>query len=185
VSDGEVLVGTTANYTALKAYPDLLEAAHRLVEKGLPVRFVAMGQGPLEQEIRRVHASLGLGDRFLLLGYQQDVPRVLSACDVFVLASLNEGLPLALMEALAMGLPIVATSVGGIPEGVSDGVEALLVPPSRPELLAGALETLVRDPQMRRRMAEASLARGEYFHISRAVGELEAVYGRMIAGRPG
>jgi glycosyltransferase involved in cell wall biosynthesis len=178
----EVLVGTVGNLRPQKGYPILMEAAHRVVGQGLPVRFAAVGYGPLEGEIRGLRRSLGLEDRFHLLGYREDSARILAGCDLFVLASLYEGLPLAMMEALALGLPVVATAVGGIPEGVSDGVEGLLVPPGRPDLLAEALAALVRDQPLRERMSQAAWQRADYFDIGRAVRGTEAIY-RRLAGR--
>src|SRR5207302_1361596 len=90
-------------------------------------------------------ASLGLGDRFRVLGYVDDAAAVLSASDVFVLASQVEGLPIALLEAMAMGLPVVATSVGGTPQVVTQGVEGLLVPSGSPDALAAAIGDLAGD----------------------------------------
>ena len=116
--------------------------------------------------MRALHERLGLGDRVLLLGQRDDAVRVLAACDVFTMASDNEGLPVALMEALALGLPVVATAVGGIPEAVTDGVEGLLVPPSRP----GCARPGHRDDHLRPRssapqMAAAATIAGERFDI--------------------
>ena len=87
------------------------------------MRFLAAGQGPLEADVRAAAARLGLDERFRLLGYVEDTPALLGASDVFVLASRVEGLPIALLEAMAMGLPVVATAVGGTPKVVTDGVE--------------------------------------------------------------
>ena len=86
-----------------------------------PARFAAVGQGPLADEVAALHASLGLGDRFLLLGFRRDVHDLMAAADVFTLASAHEGLPVAVMEAFAAGLPVVATAVGGVPQQVTDG----------------------------------------------------------------
>lgn len=182
VGRDEVVVGTVAHLRPQKGYPILLEAARRVLDEGLPVRFVAVGRGPQEAEIRAIHARLGLGDRFILMGFRQDATRVMAGFDVFALASHNEGLPLALMEALALGIPVVATAVGGIPEGVTDGVEALLTPPSRPELLADAIETLVRDPVLRARMSAAAADRGRAFDIRGSARRVEEVY-RSVVGR--
>jgi glycosyltransferase involved in cell wall biosynthesis len=98
------------------------------------------------------------------------------------LASHYEGYPIAIMEALAVGLPIVATSVGGVPEGVRDGVEGLLVPPKRPDLLAEAIEALVADPARRAAMAVAAAERGRGYDIESAVARTEQIY-RDICGR--
>jgi glycosyltransferase involved in cell wall biosynthesis len=180
-----LVVGTVANLRAQKAYPDLLEAALEVVE-GLPqVRFVAVGQGPLEADIRSLHDQLGLGNRFLLLGHRPDAVRVMAACDVFVLASLYEGLGVAVMEALALGLPVVATAVGGVPEVVEHGREGLLVPPGRPHDLAAALVALLTDAEGRQRMAAAAGSRGAELSIDTAVRRTEAVYRELAVGAPG
>lgn len=182
IAADEVLVGTVANYRAQKAYPDLLQAARLVLDAGASVRFAAVGQGPLEDDIRREHAVLGLGDGFLLLGAKQDPSAVMAGCDIFVLASHYEGYPIALMEALALGLPIVATAVGGVPQAVSRGVEGLLVPPGRPDLLAAAILDLAASPDRRRRMASAARGRSASFDIGRACARVEGVYGEVVSG---
>jgi len=178
---GELLIG---NLRAQKAYPDLLEAARRVLGSGAPARFVAVGQGPLENDIRALHARLGLGERFELVGARHDATRVMAACDLFVLASHFEGYPVAIMEALALGLPIVATNVGGVPQAVRQGIEGLLVPPRRPDLLAEAILTLMHDPERRAEMALASEARAGEFDIGRATRRLEDLYRSLVAMSP-
>jgi glycosyltransferase involved in cell wall biosynthesis len=182
IGPDEIVVGTIANYRALKAYPDLLAAAVEATGRHPGLRFVAVGQGPLEAEVHRLHAELGLGDRFLLLGYRADAVRMLAGCDVFVLASLVEGLPVALMEALALGLPVVATRVGGIPEAVGPE-EAELVPPSDPAALAEALVTLASDPTRRERMATAAAVRSSAFDIRGAAARIEEIYVEELTQR--
>lgn len=181
---GEVLVGTVANFRPQKAYPDLLAAAALVRDSGAPVRFVVVGQGPLEYEVRRLRADLGLDGSILLLGQRDDAMRVMAGCDVFVLASHYEGYPVAVMEALALGLPVVATRVGGVPEAVRDGVEGLLVPPGRPDVLAKSVVRLADDPELRAGMARNALVRGDRFDISGAVRRIEDIY-RAVAGKPG
>jgi glycosyltransferase involved in cell wall biosynthesis len=175
-----LVVGTVANLRAQKAYPDLLVAALEVVERLPHVRFVAVGQGPLHAEVHALHARLGLGDRLLLLGHRPDAVRVMAACDVFVLASLYEGLGVAVMEALALGLPVVATAVGGVPEVVQHGREGLLVPPGRPHTLASALMSLLTDAERRRRMSEAAARRGGELSIDSAVRRTQAVYHELV-----
>ncbi len=181
IGPDEIVAGTIANFRRQKDYPNLLRAAALLARRDVPVRIVAVGQGPLEAETRRLHASLGLGDRVLLLGHREDAVRVLGACDLFTLASDNEGLPVALMEALALGLPVAMTAVGGVPEAITDGVEGRLVPPSNPDALAGAIEELVCDPVLRARMAAAARIRGQRFDITIAVARIEAIYREVVA----
>jgi glycosyltransferase involved in cell wall biosynthesis len=179
------VVGTVANLRAQKAYPDLLAAAAAVLERLPGARFVAVGQGPLEAEIRALHARWGLGDRFLLLGHRPDAVRVMAACDVFVLASHWEGLGVAVMEALALGLPVVATAVGGVPEVVEHGREGLLVPPCRPAELAKAIATLLTETETRQRMAEAAAQRGAELSIDSAVRRTEAMYHQLAMAAPG
>jgi glycosyltransferase involved in cell wall biosynthesis len=177
----EIVIGTVANYREQKDYPTLLEAAADVIGRGLLVRFVAVGQGPLHDAIHARHEALGLGDRFLLLGYRADAVRVLAACDVFCLASRWEGLPVALMEALVLGLPVVATAVGGVAEAVTDGREGLLVAPGRPRELADALARVVTDARLRASLARAASERGASFDITRATRRIEARYREMTA----
>ena len=127
VEDDQVLAITVANLRKNKDYPNLLRAAAAALELEPRLRFVAVGQGPLEAEIRALHAELGLGDRFQLLGYRRDVDALMAASDLFLLGSAHEGLPVAIMEAFAAGLPVVATNVGGVPQQVLDGVHGFSV----------------------------------------------------------
>lgn len=180
VADDRVLVGTVANLRRQKAYPDLLSAARLVIDAGANVTFVAVGQGPLEAELRTRHAELRLGDDFRFLGYREDAMRVLAACDLFVLASHHEGLPVAIMEALVLGLPIVATAVGGVTEAVADEVEGLLVPPARPDLLAAAIRDLAGDPERRVLMGKAAARRGDAFDILSAARRIEDIYREVL-----
>ena len=181
VTDDEIVVGTVANLRSTKGYPDLLVAAREVTRREARVRFVAAGRGPLEQELREQKDRLGLGDRFSFLGYRADAVRVMSAFDIFCLASHYEGLPIALMEALALGLPVVATDVGGVAELVTDGKEGFLVPPSRPEVLADAIVRLARDPGRRAEMSEHARARADALDAPRSVREIEDVYFEITA----
>jgi glycosyltransferase involved in cell wall biosynthesis len=178
IGDDEVLVVTVANYRKDKDYPTLLEAAALVAEDPAlgHVRFVAVGQGPLAAEIEARLDRLDLGDRFRLLGYRPDAARVLAGGDVFALSSTNEGYPVALMEALALGLPVVATGVGGVKVAIRDGVEGLLVAPGSPSDLAAALTRISSDPQLRSQMSAAAAARGEDYSITRSAARLADVY---------
>src|SRR6185503_12352919 len=108
---------------------------------------------------------------------------VLAAADAFVLGSRNEGLPVAVMEALALGLPVVATSAGGVPEAVRSGIEGLLVPTQSPAALARAIERLRVDPALRSRLARAARARAAAFDASVAVTRLETIYEAVATRR--
>ena len=184
--DGDVVVVTVANLRREKALDVLLAAAAEVLAGplGSRTRFALVGQGPLADELARRHAELGLGDRFRLLGYRPDAPAVLAAGDVFCLSSRHEGRPVALMEALALGLPVVATAVGGVPDAVAGDDElAVLVPPDRPDLLAEALTAVIGDDGRRAAMARAAARAGDDVGIEPAQRHLEALYRRLADQR--
>ena len=180
----EVVIGTVANLRVQKDYPTLLDAARLLVDRGVAFRLVAVGQGPLEREITSRRDELGLGDHVVLAGFRPDAVEVMAACDVFVLASAWEGLPVAVMEAAALGLPIVATSVGGIAEQFGP-TDALLVPPRDPVALAGALEAVLTDPRRRAELASAARSAAARFDIRRAIDTITTRYEQFVGVSPG
>lgn len=182
LDDGVVVIGTVANFRPQKDHATLLAAVARLDD--LPVRLVVVGQGPLESEIRGRCTELDLDERVTFTGFRSDATSVMAAFDVFVLSSSWEGLPVALMEALALGLPVVSTAVGGVAELLTDEHDALLVPPASPAELAAALRRVVSDEVLRARLARASAARASDVDVTRSVAEIEAVYRQVTAGRP-
>lgn len=185
VGEDELLVGTVANFTEQKGYPDLLEAARMLIERYPRIRFAIGGRGPMEDAIRAQRDRLGIADRFDILGPLPDAPRFMAACDVFALASHWEGLPLVIMESMAAGLPIVATKVGGMPELVRDGVDGFLVDHNRPDLLALAVGALVEDPELRARMGRSASEAADRFDNHVAIRTIESLYRQLVRnGRP-
>jgi glycosyltransferase involved in cell wall biosynthesis len=182
-TESDVVIATVANYREQKAYPNLFAGAEIVLDRCPSARFVAVGQGPLRASIEGEHARLRRKDRFALLGRRDDVPAVLAAADIFVLASDYEGLPVALMEATALGLPVVATAVGGVPEVITDGVEGLLVPAQDPHALATAIERLVTDEDLRERLATAARRKGDDFDIARVARTLQARYETITTSR--
>ncbi len=176
VPDGQLLLLTVAGMRPEKGYDVLLDATRILAERDVPVRVVAVGGGPMEDEVRERRRAMGLEDRLQLLGQRDDVLRLMAAADVYVLASHQEGMPVTLMEATTMGLPIVATSVGGVPQVVTDGVEGLVVPPADPERLADALEQVTADPGLRDRLGKAAREKSAMFDVTGASREIEGIY---------
>ena len=141
-----------------KDFATLVDALARLEP---PARALLVGDGPermaIEAEVRR----LGLAGRVTLAGERGDVPELLAASDVFVLSSRSEGLPMSVLEAMAAGLPVVASSVGGVPELVVEGETGFLVPVGDAAALAAALERLIADQELRRRLGRAGRRRVE------------------------
>jgi glycosyltransferase involved in cell wall biosynthesis len=178
---GDVLVGTVANFKPQKGPLDLIEAARRAHAERRRLKFFVAGDGELRSEVIGAVAAAGLGDAVSLLGWRHDVPELLAAADVFVLTSLFEGLPRAVLQAMAAALPVVVTDTGGTSEVVVDGATGYLVPPGDPQAAAAALVRLADDPEMRRRFGAAGQARlGAEFDIRRMVVDLEALYDEIL-----
>jgi glycosyltransferase involved in cell wall biosynthesis len=138
------------DFTTLMESLSLLDADYRAV---------LVGDGPGLAEVAATAEARGLSDRVEFLGAQGNVAELLACSDVFVLSSRSEGFPVSVLEAMAAGLPVVATDVGGVAEAVTDGETGILVPAADPQALAGALEDLVADAELRRRLGAAGRAR--------------------------
>jgi glycosyltransferase involved in cell wall biosynthesis len=175
------VVGTVANFRSEKGYTHLVHAADRARRSIPDVRFVFVGRGPAEPEVRRLVQDLRLEDTVLFAGYRTDAPRISSAFDVFALASLYEGLPIALIEAMALGKPAVVTSAGGLPELLRDGIDGFVVPPRDPRALADALVQLAGDAALRTRFATEAKERALKFDIRTAVRRMETVYEELLS----
>lgn len=176
LGDDEVVVGTVGNLTPKKDHRTLLEALARLDGDLGPVRGVIVGDGPLADRLADDVARLGLAERVQLLGSREDAPALLPAFDVFAMSSRHEGLSIALVEALATGLPCVASDVGGIPEVVVHGESGLLVPPGDPDALARALGAVLGDRDRWRQMVAAAPAHAACYTIEPAVRRLTEIY---------
>lgn len=165
-----------------KGHAQLL-AGLRVLGTGLPVTVVLAGDGPLWTDVRRrVDELRGVAPQVVMAGFRPDVPALLAASDLVVHPSLAEALPTALIHALAAGLPVVASRVGGTPE-VVDETTGALVPPDDPEALAGALRALLTDEPARRRAGEAARARYEQrFEAATWARRLHAVYEQVLTG---
>lgn len=180
----DILIGTGVVLSKQKGMPYLLRAAREVVAQEPRARFVVAGEGPLRKDLETSAAHLGLGDRFRFLGYRSDMPRIISAFDIYVLPSLWEGLPLALLEAMAMGKPIVATKVGGNAEVVQDGVNGFIVPRRDVAALREALLRVCRDELFRKRAQSANRSRFESeFSLSAMVGAHERLYVEVAQSR--
>lgn len=175
-----VVAITVANLRKEKDYPNLLRAAQLSIAEHPGLYFLAVGQGPLADQVAAERDRLALGDRFWLLGYRTDVPELLAASDLFVLGSTQEGLPVAIMESLAAGLPVVATDVGGVSEAVRPET-GLLVPASDSRALADAVVRLSRDRNQRSQLSSGARALAPMFDIRTAVAAQEAAYAQLAS----
>ncbi len=148
-NSGEFVVGMVAQLTPQKSWPDFLSVVHMLHSKGVPVRGLIVGDGPLRSELQRLAAEYSIADRVEFSGFQSDVRPWLERMDVFLFTSSWEGLSVAVIEAMAMGLPIVATDVAAIREQVHDGANGYVRPYGDVTGMADACHTLWTDLDMR------------------------------------
>ena len=178
-------VAIVATLRSWKGHSYLVEAVAKL--EG--VRLLIVGDGPGRENLHHQVSTLGLSDRVKFAGHQEDVLPWMRAADMVALPSFaNEGVPQALMQAMACGLPVVTTNVGAIGEIVRDGVEGLMVMPRNADSLAEAIDRLRRDPAVREQLGHAGLARArERFSMGQMLDAMEAVYERALLGhaRPG
>lgn len=181
VADGELVVGTVANFTPKKDQRTLIAAFARLRREWRSARLVMVGTGPLEQQLKAQVDHAGLTAAVTFTGPRPDAQDLLPAFDVFALSSLHEGLSIALLEAMASGVPCVASRVGGIPEALRDGSEGFLVPPATPAALGDAVAKLFEDPALRQTMGARGRLRSAHFSIAAAVRETETLYDSVLA----
>jgi glycosyltransferase involved in cell wall biosynthesis len=145
-------------------------------------RFVIVGDGPQRDELVALARDLGIADRVIFAGFRTDVPDLMSAFDLFVLASVFEPFGLVLVEAMALEKPVVASRVNGIPEVVADGEAGLLVPPRDPHALAEAAARLLRDQALARHMGQAGRGRVlARFTVEAMAGKTMALYEEILA----
>jgi glycosyltransferase involved in cell wall biosynthesis len=171
------LVGNVGRLAPQKDHATLLEAIALVRERRPDVRLVLVGDGELRVELERQAAALGLAESVLLLGERHDVPDLLASIDVFANASRYEGLCLAVIEAQAAGVPVVATPVGGIRETIVDGETGLLVPPGDHRALADAISRLLDDRHLATRLASAARLVAERYSERRMIDETLRLYG--------
>ena len=174
IPQGALVVGSVGNFTPKKDHRNLLYAMARVVWRHRGVQLVLVGSGPLERELRDIVRSMGLAERVVFAGSRDDVVELYPAFDVFALSSRNEGLPISLLEAMAAGVPCVATSVGGVPEVVSN--EGLLVPAGDADAMADALSTLLGARQLREAVGAHAAQTARRFDITKAVHRIEDAY---------
>jgi L-malate glycosyltransferase len=172
------LVAVVANmHSSVKGHHDLIEAA-RIICRVMPqTSFVLVGDGKERPKIEEHAKRAGVREHFVFLGRRKDVPELLACCELSVLASSSEALPNSVLEAMAAGLPVVATRVGGIPEIIEDGISGLLIPPHDHQALADAVLRVMQDPALAASLAHAGQQRVRtQFTFDRLVVEIERLY---------
>jgi sugar transferase (PEP-CTERM/EpsH1 system associated) len=176
-----VVLGAAGRLVDVKDHATLIDAVHLLRQRGRDVVAVIAGEGPLRPDLQGRISQLGLERNVRLLGHRGDVENVFSGIDVFVQPSKSEGMSNTILEAMASGLPVIATHVGGADELVIDGETGTLVPPSDPLPLANAIDRLVADAALRHSMGAASRARAhEQFSLERMVSNYQSFYSDVM-----
>lgn len=181
---GSPVVGNVAALVPHKGQRHLIDAAALVLRRVPDARFVIAGEGELRESLEQQVKHLGLEKHVFFTGFRTDVLSLIKAFDIFVMSSITEGLGTSLLDAMACGRPIVATTAGGIPEVVDKDVTGLLVPPRDHHAMADAIVKLLDDDQMRTRMGEAGIARANaMFSAERMVQETLSAYGRAARAR--
>jgi glycosyltransferase involved in cell wall biosynthesis len=175
------LIGIVARLVPIKAHEVFLAAAAAVRQQVPAARFLVVGDGELRQTLEQQTAALGLTDAVRFLGWRADIDRLYADIDVVALTSRNEGSPVALIEAMAAGVPVVSTEVGGVADVVEHGVSGLLAPMDDAAGIATHILTLLADPVMRRTMGQHGRAKvAATYDAGRLVSDIETLYEDLI-----
>lgn len=178
VAPGRLLMGVIGRLHPQKGHEDLLQALATLRARApQPFSCLFIGDGELREPLKARVRELGLDDVVVFTGLRRDVPRLLVALDLFVMPSRWEGLPMALLEAMACGKPAVVTAVGGIPSVIDDGRNGVLLPPEQPAAMTDALQRLLADAELRARLGSAARECAlRLYDVGRVVDAYESMY---------
>ncbi|MGZ4112299.1 MAG: glycosyltransferase [Tumebacillaceae bacterium] len=181
VGEDVTIIGTVARLHTVKGLTYLLQAIQKIVQERQDVVFPWFGDGDLYETLLSEARELGVDSYVRMLGFRKDVPDMLPQFDLFVLPSLSEGLSLSILEALAVRVPVISTAVGGTPEVITSGEDGLLVPPADPNALADSICLLIKDKELRERLAQAGQDMVfRRFTLKRLVRETTDVYKSLL-----
>jgi len=180
IPEGNFVVGTTGRLTHIKGHRYLIEAAGKIISSRPDTTFVFLGDGELLDELKNMASISGIEENIKFLGWRQDVAEVMSIFDVFVLPSLNEGMGRVLVEAMALGKPILASDIGGIPDLVADGENGYLVPVGDVEALTARIREFLDDPWKREEMGNAGKRYAANFSADAMVEKIDRLYRELL-----
>jgi glycosyltransferase involved in cell wall biosynthesis len=184
LAEDAFVVGIVGSLTAVKRHDVLIDAAARVASNRSRIALLVVGEGPLRSRLERQARSAGIADRVRFAGRREDIAEVLSSIDLYVCSSASEGMSNALLEAMAAGLPIVTTDVGDNGLVLRDGIDGLVIEPGSAEALAGAIGTLISQPDALARLGTAARGRAGAFDLNRAAARYEAYYEALASDRP-
>jgi glycosyltransferase involved in cell wall biosynthesis len=179
IPENALIVGTVGRLVPVKGPEFLIEAARRIIPKYPNVFFVFMGDGYLRRDLERKTSEMGIRENVIFLGWRNDAPKIISLFDIFVLPSLNEGMGRVLVEAMALGKPIVASNIGGIPDLVIHGKNGFLAPPKNSEELARYIRILLEDRERREKMGLAGKESVSNFSKEKMVEKIAELYEKL------
>lgn len=183
IPENSLIIGTVGRLEPVKGPEFLIKAAKLIISKYPEAFFIFTGDGYLKQDLEKTTSKLGLKENIIFLGWREDPAKIISAYDVFVLPSLNEGMGRVLVEAMALGKSIVASNIGGIPDLVIHGKNGFLVPPKNPKELAKYIQILLEDKKRREIMGLAGKEMSSDFSVENMVEKIEKLYGELLKVR--
>ncbi|MDD5116167.1 MAG: glycosyltransferase family 4 protein [Candidatus Omnitrophica bacterium] len=187
IGDNELAIGMIACFKPQKSPADFIKIADGIRKRIPDTKFIMVGDGVLRKRLSALIKKLGLNDRFILTGWRQDIPLILSALDIFVLTSSWEGLPITVLEAMAAGVPVVATDTGGVREAIESGKTGYLAKAGDRQSLQNRIEELLMDRRKRSEFIRLSSERinSGSFSLEKMCRETEKLYSDLWGGRQG
>ena len=182
ISEKVFVVGTIAAVAGHKDYPTFLKAAKKILDQNQNVLFISLGDGPLLQEMKEMAKNLKIDDKFLFKGFREDVGMFLKTFDIFVLASKKEGMGSSILDAMALGKPVVACRTGGIVDIIESEKNGLLVDKKNDEELAKAIERLINDKSLREKFAKSGFERVKEFDVSKTAKTTVELFEGLVNG---
>jgi len=180
IPENSLIAGTVGRLVPVKGPEFLIDAAKYIISKNPDTLFIFTGDGHLKQNLEKKAFEMGIKENIIFLGWRDDVAKIISIYDIFVLPSLNEGMGRVLVEAMAIGKPIVASNIGGIPDLVTHGKNGFLVPPKNPEQLAKYIQILLEDKEKRGKIGLAGREMALNFSAENMVKMIASLYEELL-----
>ncbi len=176
------VVGSVGRFDEQKGYMFFLEAIPKILESVPDVKFIFVGDGPLQSKLEKLSRKLKVNRNVIFTGIRRDIPEILSVMDIFVLPSIFEGFGIVLLEAMAMGRPVIASRVGGIPEIVAHGLTGVIVEPANPSGITSSVVKLLKNPMEAKRIGDAGRREVEKRFTAGAMArKIENVYDEILS----
>jgi glycosyltransferase involved in cell wall biosynthesis len=180
IPENSLIVGTAGRLVPVKGPEFLVKAAKYIISKYPDTYFIFTGDGSLENDLKKRALEMGISENIIFLGWRDNVAKIISIYDIFVLPSLNEGMGRVLAEAMALGKPIVASNIGGVPDLVIHGKNGFLVPPKNPKELAKYIQVLIEDKDTRAKMGLKGKEMSLNFGAESMIEKIASLYEELL-----